>query len=102
MADLKSSMQFDSDTFDEKLLEVDAKVSKVYLVSDENIKTLIDDHKNMQVKFKDLEDRSRRNNLLLDGLSQAQGDDWHESEAKIKKLIKEKIGIENVKESACI
>ena len=35
------------------------------------------------------------NNLLLDGLSQAQGDDWHESEAKIKKLIKEKLGIEN-------
>ena len=95
-------MQFDSDTFDEKLLEVDAKVSKVYLVSDENIKTLIDDHKNMQVKFKDLEDRSRRNNLLLDGLLQAQGDDWHESEAKIKKLIKEKIRIENVKDSACI
>ena len=102
MADLKSSMQFDSDTFDEKLLEVDAKVSKVYLVSDENIKTLIDDRKNMQVKFKNLEDGSRRNNLLLDGLLQTQGDEWHESEAKIKKFIKKKKRIENVKDSACI
>ena len=41
MADLKSSMQFHSDTINEKLFEVDAKVSKVYVVNDENIKILI-------------------------------------------------------------
>ena len=92
MADLKSSMQFDSDTIDEKLLEVD---TKVYIVTDDNIKTLIDDHKNLHVKVRDLEDRSRRNKLRFGGLSQAQGEDWHGSEVKIKKLIKEKLGIEN-------
>ena len=31
-----------------------------------------------------------------DWLSQAQGEDWHGSEAKIKKFIKEKLGNENV------
>ena len=41
MVDLKSSMQFHSDTINKKLLEVDAKVSKVYVVNDENIKILI-------------------------------------------------------------
>ena len=69
MADLKSSMQFYSDTVDEKLLEVDTKVPQVYIVNDENVKTLIDDHKNFHVKVRDLEDRSRRNNLRFDGLS---------------------------------
>ena len=49
------------------------------------------------MQFRDLEDRRRRNNLRFDGLSQAQGEDWHGNEAKIKKLIKEKLGIENVK-----
>ena len=34
MADLKSSMQFRSDTIDENLLEVDTKVSKVYAAND--------------------------------------------------------------------
>ena len=35
-----------------------------------------------------LKDRSRRNNLRFDGLSQPQGKDWYGSE--------EKLGIENV------
>ena len=96
MMDLKSSMQFHSDTIDEKLLEVDTNVSQVDVVNDESIKTLIDDHKNLHVKVRDLEDRSRRNNLRFDGLSQAQGEDWHGSKANIKKLIKKKLGIENV------
>ena len=96
MADLESSMQFHSDTIDEKLPEVDTKISQVFVADDENIKTLIDDHKKLHVKVKDLEDRNRRNNLQFDGLSQARGEDWHGSEAKIEKLIKEKVGIENV------
>ena len=58
MADLKSSMLFHSDTIDKKLLEVDAKVSQVDVVNDESIKTLIDDHKNLYVKVRELEDRS--------------------------------------------
>ena len=47
------------------------------------------------MKIRDLEDRSRRNNRQFSGLSQAQGEDWHRH-SKIKKLIKEKLGIENV------
>ena len=47
-------------------------------------------------KVRDLEDRGRRNNLRFDGLPQAQGEDWYGNETKIKKLIKEKSGIENV------
>ena len=68
MADFKFLKQFYFDIIDEKLLEVDAKVSKAYNVNDENIKTLIDDHKNLHVKVRDLKERSRSNNLRLDGL----------------------------------
>ena len=56
-------MQFHSDIIDEKLLEVDTKVSQVCVVNDENIITLIDDGKNRDVKARYLEDRRRRNNL---------------------------------------
>ena len=69
LADLKSSMQFHSDTIDKKLLERRKRtLTKNDVIS---IKTLIDDHKNLHVKVRDLEDRSRRNNLRFDGLSQA-------------------------------
>ena len=79
MADFKSSMQFYSDIIDRKLLEVEAMVSQVYIVTDENIKTFIDDHKNLHVKVRDAKDRSRRNTGIIFGLmghiSQAQGED---------------------------
>ena len=68
MADFRSLMQFYSDIIDEKFLEVDTKVSQAYNVNDENIKTFIDDHKNLHVKVRDLKDRSRSNNLQLDRL----------------------------------
>ena len=68
MADFKFLMQFYFDIIDEKFLEVNTKVSKAYNVNDENIKTLIDDHKNLHVKVRDLKERSRSNNLRLDGL----------------------------------
>ena len=96
MADLKSSMQFHSDTIEEKLLEVETKVSQVYVVNDENVKTLIDHHKNLHVKVRGLQDKRRRNNIQFDWLSQAQGEDWHGREAKLKKVIKENIRSENV------
>ena len=69
MADFKSLMQFYSDIIEEKLLEVDTKVSQAYNVNDENIKTFIDNHKNLHVKVRDLiKRRSRSNNLRLDRL----------------------------------
>ena len=68
MADFKSLMQFYSDIIEEKLLEVDTKVSQAYNVNDENIKTFIDNHKNLHVKVRDLKDRSRSNNLQVDRL----------------------------------
>ena len=68
MADFKSLRQFYSDIIEEKLLEVDTKVSQAYNVNDENIKTFLDNHKNLHVKVRDLKDRSRSNNLRLDGL----------------------------------
>ena len=57
---------------------------------------MIDDHENLHEKVRNLDDRSRGNFLQFDGLSQAYGEDWHVSEAKIKNPIKEKLGIENV------
>ena len=73
-------MQFHSDTIEEKLLEVDTKLLQVFVVNGDNVKTLIDDHKNLHVNVRDLEGRSRKNILQFDGLLQAQGKDWHGGE----------------------
>ena len=49
------------------------------------------------MEVRSLENRSRRNNIRFDGQAQGQGEDWHGSERKIKTVIKEKLGTENVK-----
>ena len=75
IAYLKSLIQFHSATTNQKFLAVDTKISQVYVVSDENIKTLIDNNKNLHMMVRDLEDRNRRNNLRFHGLCQVQRQD---------------------------
>ena len=75
IAYLKSLIQFHSATTNQKFLAVDTKISQVYVVSDENIKTLIDNNKNLHMMIRDLEDRNRRNNLRFHGLWQVQRQD---------------------------
>ena len=75
IAYLKSLIQFHSATTNQKFLAVDTKISQVYVVSDENIKTLIDNNKNLHMNVRDLEDRNRRNNLRFHGLWQVQRQD---------------------------
>ena len=44
-------------------------------------------------KLTDLENRSRRNNLRFDGIPEDKDEDWAVSEAKIKKVINENLGM---------
>ena len=75
IAYLKSLIQFHSATTNQKFLAVDTKISQVYVVSDENVKTLIDNNKNLHMMVRDLENRNRRNNLRFHGLWQVQRQD---------------------------
>ena len=48
-------------------------------------------------KIVDLEDRSRRNNLRIDGTSEKENETWDECEQEVQLLIKDKLGIaENI------
>lgn len=59
-------------------------------------KTVSKDLDNMQSSFSDLsvkcdylENQTRRNNLIFDGIPDSKTESWHESEIKVKKLITE-------------
>ena len=45
-------------------------------------------------KLIELEDRSRRNNIRIDGIEDDQNETWDSCEEKVQKLIKEKLGLE--------
>ena len=46
-------------------------------------------------KLIELEDRSRRNNIRIDGIEDDQNETWDSCEEKVQKLFKEKLGLEN-------
>ena len=95
MVDLESLIQFLADITDEKFLEVDTKIFETYVVNNKNINCVVDNKKNLYNKVTDVEDRSRRNNLRFDELSQARGENRHISKVKIKGINKEKLAIED-------
>ena len=46
-------------------------------------------------KLIELEDRSRRNNIRIDGIEEEQYETWDRCEEKVQKVIKDKLGIED-------
>ena len=47
-------------------------------------------------KLIDLEDRSRRNNLRIDGISESRNETWKGCEEEIQKVFNEKLSVKNV------
>ena len=49
----------------------------------------------IQLKLIELEDRSRRNNIRIDGIEEEEGEVWEIFQAKATNVFKKKLGIEN-------
>lgn len=55
---------------------------------------IMQDLTSVKEKIVDLENRSRRNNLRVDGLPENEGETWEQTEAKLKELINLKLGLD--------
>ena len=45
----------------------------------------------VEKKFTDLEDRSRRNNLRIDGVAEENGESWDNCKRKVKEIFMDKL-----------
>ncbi|XP_065643827.1 uncharacterized protein LOC136075231 [Hydra vulgaris] len=48
-------------------------------------------------KLREIEDRSRRNNLRIDGLKESENENWNETELKVQKFFEDLLGLKNIK-----
>ena len=69
----------------------------------ENMKTELQEFYNNQIdpeyvynKLVDLEYRSTRCNLRMDGVTERKGETWEQCEDEIQNIFKEKLGLENI------
>ena len=53
-------------------------------------------HNICKTKCNELEDRSRRNNLRIDGIKESANETWDETEEKVKSMFSNKLNVKNV------
>ena len=70
-----------------KVSSLDEKVEEIYGYQI--------DPDEVEKKLTDLEDRSRRNNLRIDGAAEENGESWDDCERKVKETFMDKIESEN-------
>lgn len=91
--DLKESLEFTEQDIDNKLVKVENELKDLKT----DVKAIENDLLNadeVSDKLVELEDRSRRNNLRIDGIEESPDETWETCENKIKDVIKEKLDIE--------
>ena len=97
--ELKAGLEHTETVLEEKVAKAEKKVEKLQ----EQINELWDyqvDPERLELterKIVVLEDRSRGNNLRIDGISEKENETWDECEQDVQSLIKDKLGIaENI------
>ena len=93
VSDLKDGLKFTENVIEKNVEELETKL--------DNLKGKVQDIWDYQIdpdysqhKLIELEDRSPRNNIKIDGREEEEGKTWEISEAKVTKVFKEKLGIE--------
>ena len=97
--ELEASLEHTETVLEEKVAKAEKKVQKLqeqiielwdYQVDPERLE-------HTERKIVDLEDRSRRNSLCIDGISDKENETWDECKQEVQSLIKDKLGIaENI------
>ena len=90
---MKTTVEFVSAKYDEVINNVKPADSG----DNTMIRKLKSENEEMLAKVTELEDRSRRNNLRFDGISEVDDESWEESERRVKLFISNKLNIDTDK-----
>ena len=77
-----------------KSKKIEERISKEKQRNIEHYEKLGDDNKTLKDKIRDLEDRSRRDNLRFDGVREYENESWNEV---LKDFLFENLGLQNIK-----
>jgi hypothetical protein len=91
VCELKKSMEFINEKYERVLTET----KKNLPTSNEKNKNIkIFENEDIKDKMAELEDRSRRNNLRINGIDESLNETWEQSEKKVQEFLKSKLGFE--------
>ena len=94
--DLKVRLETSQEIFEKKFQKVNDNLSKQKQKHKEDINELWKDNDQLCERLRDLEDRSRRDNLRIDGIAEVENETWEQTEEILHNLFKEKLELENI------
>ena len=83
--ELEKSVSFNEEIFDKKIRELHDRVDEENDITDD-----------FYERFRVMEDRSRRNNLRVDGIKENVDESWEHVKEKTNNFFKDKLGVEGV------
>ncbi|XP_035693558.1 LOW QUALITY PROTEIN: uncharacterized protein LOC118427744 [Branchiostoma floridae] len=96
MQDLKSSLQFSQDELKDLKADKDSNLKKIKQLEQDIASRNDDVSTGLTEKLDYIENQSRRNNLIFDGIKEEKGETWEQAEMKVKDVIKKKLHINPV------
>ena len=90
---MRKSIEFTENQLEEKVSNAESKLVDIKHRIEEIYDYQIDPEY-VEQKLIDLEDRSRRNNLRVDGILETPGETWEDCEEKLQQVFQEKLGLE--------
>ena len=96
---IKTSLDFSGDVTENKIKEVSEHLEKIKIELKTTQRTqgdIFNTTSATKKKIIDLEDRSRRCNLRIDGVKESTNENWKETKSKVKLLLKENLEINEI------
>lgn len=103
ISELKLTSNFHEELFDKKIENIQTKVdvikeemmSNSYIPETNLLQAPNGPLSEIKKKLVELEDRSRRNNLRIQGVSENLNEDWNTSKIKLKEIISKNLGLDS-------
>ena len=97
---MKKSIEFAESVLKNKISKVEPDFcelkGKITRVEEDLKYTSTEDKENIHNKLVELEDRSRQNNIRIDGVKKDSKESWVECERRVHSMLNERLDIENV------
>lgn len=87
--EVKKSIEFNETLTNEKINSITSELNRT-------VEVMKKEEDKIKEHMRILEDRNRRNNLRIDGIKENNQETWEECEEKVLRVLKTKMGIENV------
>ena len=97
VAKLKKSLQFHTDQWEENFKTLDNLKNELLQNQkhqQQQKQPVIPHIEELKDKLNDLENRSRRNNLRIDGIIEEENESWSQTEKKLQEIIKDQLQFE--------